>query len=64
MTAREVFAAPFHTAVLNLEEPRSDCPMTLPTPTSHRELSHLGPIDGHRPMSGLQVRGCLGGGGG
>ena len=56
LTAREVFAAPFHTAVLNLDEPRTDCPMTLPTPTSHRELSNLGPIDGHRPLSGLQVR--------
>ena len=55
LTAREVFAAPFHTAVLNLDEPRTDCPMTLPTPTSHRELSNLGPIDGHRPLSGLQV---------
>ncbi len=62
LTAREVFAAPFHTAVLNLDEPRSDCPMTLPTPTSHREMSRLGPIDGHRPMSGLQVRGRLGAG--
>jgi hypothetical protein len=55
LTAREMFAAPFHTAVLNLDEPRVDCPMTLPTPASHRELSQLGPIDGHRAMSGLQV---------
>ena len=55
LTAREVFAAPFHTAVLNLDEPRTDCPMTLPTPTSHRELSQLGPVDGHRAMTGLQV---------
>jgi hypothetical protein len=56
LTAREVFAAPFHEAVLNLDEPRTDCLTELPTPASHRELSGLGPIDGHRPLSGLQVR--------
>ena len=59
LTAREVFAAPFHTALFDndLVEPRTDCPSSLPTPVSHRELSGLGPIDGHRPMTSLQVQG-------
>lgn len=56
LTAREVFAAPFHEALLDndLTEPRTDCLKTLPTPKSHRVLSGLGPLDGQRPVSDLQ----------
>lgn len=66
LTKREVFAAPFHTALFTggLAEPRVDCPTELPTPLSHRELSQLGPLNGARPLSGLQVRGhCVNSGG-
>jgi hypothetical protein len=61
LTKREVFAAPFHTALFDndLVEPRVDCPEVLPTPQSHRVLSGLGPLDGHRPLTDLQVTVCL-----
>ncbi len=53
LTAREVFAAPFHTAVVNEAAPRTDCPSQLPPPPSHREVSRLGAADGRRAASAL-----------
>ena len=52
LTKREVFAAPFHEAVTTLDTPRTDCPMTLPEPLTHRDITPLPPM-GSMPPSGL-----------
>lgn len=53
LTHRDAWAATFDD-VLSLDEPREDCPHTLPTPLLHREYGKLPALDGKMPVSDLQ----------
>lgn len=57
LTKREAFASPFHTAALDRDTIRTDCPMTLPHPLNHTLVTPgLLPHDGSVQLkpSGLQ----------
>jgi len=55
LTARDAWAAPFD-FILSLDEPRTDCPTTLPIAPTQRQYGHLLPehLLGTRPASELQ----------
>jgi phospholipase C len=56
LTKRDAWAATFED-VFSLDEPRTDCPETMPQPPSHREQNPdlLPPLDGMMEISDLQT---------
>lgn len=57
LTARDAWAKPFGAAVLNLDEPRTDCPASVPHASSHRGVTPgllEGDAIGSRPLHEFQ----------